>query len=325
MSNPHDTTYLQTVKGLLEYGRPSSDRTGTGTIKCAGLSMRFHMDNGLPLLTSKHVSLKWIEKELRMFLNGITDNKFLTEDGINIWSKFTNEKGELGPIYGEMWRNWPDNAEDGSCYKIDQIADLMQGLKDKPMSRRHIVSGWNPALLPIEGRSHAENVNAGLQALPPCHTMWQVHCFELTGEERHAMLPNDLMLAAVHRTDAQWEVIYDAHKVPRHGVSLQLYQRSADMFLGVPFNIASYSLLLHYIAHSLNMKPLEFIWNGGDCHIYNNHIAQMNEQVERMFDAPPSPAIKITGRSKDLWDYTTHDIILSNYRPMAAIKGEMAV
>lgn len=325
MSNIHDTTYLTTVKGLLEYGRPSSDRTGTGTIKAAGLSMRFHMDHGFPLLTSKSVPLRIIELELRMFLNAITNNKFLTDEGINIWTPFANAEGELGPIYGSMWREWPVMCQSGEEFGIDQIAELMKGLREKPMSRRHIVTGWNPALLPVEGRSHAENVNAGLQALPPCHTMWQVHCFELTAEERHEMLPSGLILTADFKTEAQWNVIFDAHGIPKHGVSLQLYQRSADMFLGVPFNIASYSLLLHYIAHSLNMKPMEFIWNGGDCHIYNNHIAQMNEQVDRMFDAPASPTIEITGPRRDLWDYTTHDVIVKDYRPMAAIKGAMAV
>jgi thymidylate synthase len=325
MSNVHDTTYLQTIKGLLEFGRPSSDRTGTGTIKAAGLSMRFHQDHGFPLLTSKSVPLNWIERELRMFLNGITNNKFLTDVGINIWTPFANKDGELGPIYGAMWRHWPDICEDGSYREIDQIAELMDGLRDKPMSRRHIVTGWNPALLPTEGRSHAENVDAGQQALPPCHTMWQVHVFDLTIQERWAMLPAGLILSADYKTEAQEHVICDAHKIPRQGVSLELYQRSADMFLGVPFNIASYSLLLHYIAHALNMKPLEFIWVGGDCHIYNNHIDQMNEQVERMFDAPPSPTIEITGHRKDLWDYTTHDVILKDYRPMPAIKGAMAV
>lgn len=321
MSNPHDLMYLSTAAHILFNGRKSTDRTGTGTVKAAGMSMRFNMDNGLPLLTSKHVSLKWIEKELRMFLNGITHNSFLADDGINIWTPFTNEKGELGPIYGAMWREWPT---DGMGH-VDQIAELMQGLKDKPMSRRHIVSGWNPALLPIEGHSHAENVNAGLQALPPCHTMWQVHCFELSLEERSAMLPRDLLLPAVVRTDEQNHVICDAHKIPRHGVSLQLYQRSADMFLGVPFNIASYSLLLHYIAHSLNMKPMEFIWNGGDCHIYSNHFEQMEEQIGRMADAPDSPTIEIIGPRRDLWDYTTRDVVLKDYRPMAAIKGAMSV
>jgi thymidylate synthase len=324
--NEHDSLYLQTCSALLhDFGRASSDRTGTGTTKAAGLNMRFDMRDGFPLLTSKFVPMKAVELELRMFLNGITDNNFLKDQGVNIWNAFANEKGDLGPIYGAMWRNWPVMCQNGESYEVDQIADLMKGLREKPMSRRHIVTGWNPALLPIEGKSHAFNVNAGLQALPPCHTMWQVHCHELTVSERHERLPKDLFLTANHRTDAQWHLIYDAHKIPRYGVSLQLFQRSADMFLGVPFNIASYSLLLHYIAHSLNMVPGEFIWSGGDCHIYNNHQDQMNLQFDREKDAPPSPTIKFKCAPKDLEDYTIDDFEIVGYEHMGKIAGAVAV
>lgn len=324
--NKHDSLYLQTCQGLLEYGRPSSDRTGTGTTKAPGLNMRFFMQDGFPLLTSKFTGMRLIELELRMFLNGITDNNFLSSQNVHIWDAFANEKGELGPIYGAMWRNWPDIGEDGSCYQIDQIANLMQGLKDKPMSRRHIVTGWNPTLLPVEGRSHAENVNAGLQALPPCHTMWQVHCHELTVEEReeqHKLRNGSVLLGS--KTESFRHQVLDRLEVPKYGVSLQLFQRSADMFLGVPFNIASYSLLLHYIAHSLNMVPHSFIWNGGDCHIYNNHVEQMNLQISREKDAPPSPQIRFNCAPKDIWDYTADDFEIVGYEHMGKIQGDVAV
>lgn len=318
--NPHDSQYLENCAGLLEYGRPSSDRTGTGTIKAPGLTMRFFMEHGFPLLSSKFVPFKMVARELEMFLKGITDNKFLSDKNIHIWDKFVGDNDELGPIYGAVWRG---RGQESSF--ADQIQELMDNLRDNPMSRRHIVTGWIPDLLPIEGATHAENVNRGLQALPPCHTMWQVHCHELNFEERHALLPEGLILTQEHKSEAQWAIIFDAHKVPKYGVSLQLYQRSADMFLGVPFNIASYSLLLHYIAHSLNMHPLEFIWNGGDCHIYDNHVDQMWEQIGREEEAPASPTILIHSPTKELWDYNRGDFEIQGYNPMPAIKGKMAV
>jgi len=320
MANTHDSTYLRQVKGLLEYGRKSSDRTGTGTIKAAGLSMRFHMDNGFPLLTSKFTSMRFIELELRMFLNGITDNKFLADEGVNIWTPFANENGDLGPIYGSIWRGIDSDEQ-----PVDQITELMKGLRENPMSRRHIVTGWIPKLLPVEGRSHAENVNNGLQALPPCHTMWQVHCCELTVEEREELAQKSHKTYPVLESDEQRNCVFDNLNIPRYGVSLQLYQRSADMFLGVPFNIASYSLLLHYIAHSLNMKPMEFIWNGGDCHIYNNHIEQMNLQISREEEAPASPTIRFACAPKNIWDYTADDFEIVGYKHMGKIQGDMAV
>lgn len=317
--NQHDSLYLQTCSGLLEYGRPSSDRTGTGTTKAPGLNMRFFMEHGFPLFTSKFTAMRLIELELRAFLNGITDNNFLKDQNVHIWDAFTNEDGELGPVYGAVWRGLSPGQQ------VDQLTELMKNLREKPMSRRHIVTGWVPELLPVEGRSHADNVNAGLQALPPCHTMWQVHCHELSLEERWERFPKGIILSADGKTEAQEHLICDAHNVPRYGVSLQLFQRSADMFLGVPFNVASYSLLLHYIAHSLNMVPHSFIWNGGDCHIYNNHVDQMNLQISREKDAPPSPQIRFKCAPKDLWDYTADDFEIVGYEHMGKIQGDVAV
>ena len=319
MPNAHDQTYLYGCQNVLTRGRPSSDRTGTGTTKLPGLSMRFDMRQGFPLLTSKFTSMKIIERELRMFLNGITNNHFLTEEGINIWTPFANDEGELGQIYGAVWRG------ESLHQRVDQIAELMQGLRDKPMSRRHIVTGWIPGLLPVEGVSHAENVDAGLQALPPCHTMWQVHCCELTIEERMDIMTRKGVMIFTDGTDAGRIKVLDEKGAPKYGVSLQLYQRSADMFLGVPFNIASYSLLLHYIANTLNMVPMEFIWNGGDCHVYNNHVEQIQEQFSRMNTCPASPTIRFKNKRENLWDYTADDFEIVGYNPMPAIKGKMAV
>ena len=317
--NNHDSLYLQTCAGLLEYGRPSSDRTGTGTTKAPGLNMRFFMKDGLPLLTSKFTAMRLIERELFAFLNGFTDNKWFESHNVHIWDAFTNAEGELGPVYGAIWRGTNKNQQ------VDQLADLMKNLREKPMSRRHIVTGWVPELLPVEGRSHAENVDAGLQALPPCHTMWQVHCHELTLDERQELMAETHRTYIVVDTEVKQHIVFDSHKIPRYGVSLQLFQRSADMFLGVPFNIASYSLLLHYIAHSLNMVPHSFIWNGGDCHIYNNHVEQMNLQISREKDAPPSPQIRFKCAPKDIWDYTADDFEIVGYEHMGKIGGLMAV
>lgn len=333
--NKHDKTYLDTCKSLLENGFPSDDRTGTGTIKDFGLHMRFPMKHGFPLLTTKKVPIRLIELELRMFLLGITDNNFLKDQDVHIWDAFANDDGYLGEIYGAMWRRWPGkgtahfSAAEGSWVsyeRIDQIAELMKMLRENPNSRRKLVSGWNPALLPVEGVSHADNVNAGLQALPPCHTMWQVHCRNLTIPEREAIHKekNGGRLIGSKTEEFRHQVL-DRLDVPRIGVSLQLYQRSADMFLGVPFNIASYSLLLHYIAASLGMQPIDFIWNGGDCHIYNNHVEQMQTQIARLKECPASPQLWIGNPKDDLWDYTADDIELRNYFPMAAIKGAVAV
>lgn len=320
MPNPHDTTYLFGCQNVLTRGRSSADRTGTGTTKLPGMSMRFDMRQGFPLLTSKFTSMRIIEKELRMFLNGITDNKFLADDGINIWTPFANADGELGPIYGAVWRGLSPGQQ------VDQIQELMRGLRTNPMSRRHIVTGWVPELLPKEGQNHWHNVDDGLQALPPCHAMWQVHCCELTIEERFKLSggaafdepKNEVELATYH-------AFLDRGNVQRYGVSLQLYQRSADMFLGVPFNIASYSLLLHYIANTLNMVPMEFIWNGGDCHVYNNHVEQIQEQYSRMNTCAASPTIRFKAKRENIWDYTSDDFEIVGYNPMPAIKGEMAV
>lgn len=320
--NKHDTMYLSTCKTLLERGFPSDDRTGTGTTKDFGLNMRFSMKDGFPLLTSKKVPIRMIELELRMFLNGITDNNFLKNEDVHIWDAFATDDGYLGPIYGAMWRNWPDGEVGG----VDQIADLMKALRENPNSRRKLVTGWNPDLLPIEGNDHAVNVNMGRQALPPCHTMWQVHCRNLTVAEREAIhkRKNESRLYG-SKTESFRHQVLDKLDIPRIGVSLQLYQRSADMFLGVPFNIASYSLLLHYIAHTLDMEPLDFIWNGGDCHIYNNHVEQMQTQIARIAEAPESPTLWLNKHRDDIWDYNDNDIELRNYFPMAAIKGAVAV
>lgn len=320
--NVHDSEYLDTCKEILLSNRfTPNDRTKVGRHRSPGHTMRFHQLDGFPMLTSAKKSFKMVVAELEMFLKGITHNSFLVDQGVNIWTANAASSGDLGPIYGAMWRGLHESQP------VDQLKKLMEDLRRVPESSRHLVTGWIPDLLPTEGMSYDDNVACGKQCLPPCHALWQVHVFALDQEERHNLFAErcaGIILTADNKTEEQWHKIYDAHDIPKYTASIQLYQRSADMFLGVPFNIASYSLLLHLICHSLNMVPWELIWNGGDCHIYSNHMEQMVEQVDRKKHAPPSPQLVIKGEPKNLWDYTADDIELVNYNPMPAIKGAMA-
>lgn len=317
--NQHDSEYLSTCKDILEYGRlEPDDRTGVGRIRSPGMQMRFLMSDGFPLLTSAKKSFRIIDRELRMFLKGITNNSYLTDEQINIWTPHEGAGQDLGPIYGEMWRG------NRTTQPVDQIAQLMKNLSENPVSSRHIVTGWIPQLLPIEAFTYAENVDAGRQCLPPCHTLWQVHCFRLTLQER-LDIHSERGFTLIGSTDANFRAqVLDALKIPKFGATLQLYQRSADMFLGVPFNIASYAQLLHIICHSLNMHPIELIWDGGDCHIYSNHVDQMKLQISRKRQAPPSPTLHIHAFEKHPWLYEAEDFELRGYDPLPAIKGSMA-
>ena len=219
-------TYLDLLQTILDTGTRKSDRTGTGTISLFGHQMRFDLSQGFPAVTTKKLHFKSIIHELLWFLSGDTNIRYLNDNGVRIWDEWATDEGELGPVYGAQWRNWV--AADGS--HIDQVERLLQDLRKRPDSRRHIISAWNPALLPDESRSPQENAAAGLQALPPCHTMFQFH-------------------------------------VADGRLSCQLYQRSADVFLGVPFNIASYSLLTMMVAQVVGLEPGDFIHTFGDVHI----------------------------------------------------------
>ena len=210
--------YLNLMQKVLDEGQKKSDRTGTGTLSIFGHQMEFDLSEGFPLVTTKKVHLKSIVHELIWFLQGSTNISYLKENGVSIWDEWADEKGDLGPVYGAQWRSWPD----GNNGTIDQIQNLIQGIKTNPDSRRHIVSAWNPALVDE-------------MALPPCHSLFQ---FYVANEE----------------------------------LSCQLYQRSADIFLGVPFNIASYALLTHMVAHVCNLKAGKFVHTFGDAHLYLNHL-----------------------------------------------------
>lgn len=287
--------YLDLVETILIEGVDYGDRTKTGRRSVYGQMMKFDLAEGFPLVTAKSTFFKGVVHELLWFLRGETNIKSLTDNGVNIWNQWADENGELGPVYGKMWRDWPkfsENYNTGEFYEdphgIDQLKELIANLKADPHSSRHIVSGWNPALLPDPTRTAQDNVAEGKQALPPCHTLWQVF---VDGNNR------------MHMT---------------------LYQRSADVFLGVPFNIASYALLLQMIAYHTGKEPGVFTWMGGDCHLYHNHIEQAKVLVGREPLKLPTVEFWYCG-SKNIWDVTPAEIKLHGYESHPAIKGAVAV
>ena len=271
--------YLDLVKHVLEKGELKSDRTGTGTKSVFGYQMRFDLEEGFPMVTTKKLHLKSIIYELLWFLKGDTNIKYLKENGVNIWNSWADPKGNLGPVYGFQWRNWNNDG-------IDQISNLISDLKNNPSSRRHLISAWNPSVLPDTSKSFEVNVANGKAALPPCHAFFQFH-------------------------------------VNNGKLSCQLYQRSADVFLGVPFNIASYSLLTLMIAQVCDLEPGDFIHTFGDAHIYSNHFEQMNLQLSR--EPKKLPTIKINTNIKNIFDFNFEDFILENYDPHPHIKGKVAI
>lgn len=319
MSNKSDWQYLMRLSDVLAYGKERTDRTGTGTLSYFGMQMRFDLTETFPLLTSKKVHWPSVVHELLWFLKGDTNIKYLNDNGVKIWDAWADENGDLGPVYGAQWRSWECP---GIGVVIDQISDLVWNLKNDPFSRRHVISAWNPAVLPDPDDSPQANASRGLQALPPCHTLFQFYVEELTLAEREDIYEGQLL--GSDSEDFRHQVL-DREGVPRLGLSCQLYQRSADMFLGVPFNIASYSLLTHLVAKTVGMHPMDFVWSGGDCHIYLNHIEQVKEQLNRRFDAPKSPKLIILTKRDRLEDYTFEDIELIDYNPMPAIKAPISV
>lgn len=265
--------YHDLMQHVLEHGAEKSDRTGTGTRSVFGWQMRFKLEEGFPLITTKKLHTKSIIHELLWFLRGETNVKSLQAAGVSIWDEWADAQGELGPIYGRQWRSWPAPTTADPGRTIDQIQNLMQELKTNPNSRRLIVNAWNVGQL-------------DQMALAPCHTMFQFY-------------------------------------VAKGKLSCQLYQRSADIFLGVPFNIASYALLTHLVADQSGFEPGDFIWTGGDCHLYNNHIEQAKEQLSR--SAFPLPRLKLNRRAQDIFSYSFEDVVIEGYTHHPAIKAEVAV
>ncbi|MGN6534612.1 MAG: thymidylate synthase [Mesorhizobium sp.] len=261
--------YLDLLQHVLDYGTDRGDRTGTGTRSVFGHQMRFDLGRGFPVLTTKKLHLKSIIYELLWFLAGDTNIKYLNDHGVTIWDEWADEKGELGPVYGKQWRSWPD----GHGGTIDQIANLLNEIRQNPQSRRLIVSAWNPA-----------EVDA--MALPPCHCLFQFY-------------------------------------VADGRLSCQLYQRSADIFLGVPFNIASYALLTMTIAQVTGLKAGDFVHTLGDAHLYSNHFTQAREQLQRT--PKQLPTLWINPDVKDLFSFRFEDFRLDNYVADASIKAPIAV
>ncbi len=277
MTNPIlPSPYEDLLREVMRRGADKADRTGTGARSLFGAQLRFDLRLGFPLVTTKKVHLKSIIVELLWFLRGDSNVRFLQEHGVTIWDEWADANGELGPIYGVQWRSWP--APDGR--RIDQISQLVEGLKRNPDSRRHVVSAWNVGQI-------------GDMALPPCHLLFQFY------------------------------VGPPAQTGGRPQLSCQLYQRSADLFLGVPFNIASYALLTHMVAQQCDMEPGDFIWTGGDCHIYHNHFEQVRLQLSR--PPHPSPALRIHRKPDSLFDYVLADFEVLDYRHHPAIKAPVAV
>ena len=274
--------YLELMRQVLDTGVRKEDRTGTGTLSIFGHQMRFDLEQGFPLVTTKKCHLRSIIYELLWFLKGETNIAYLKQNNVRIWDDWATESGELGPVYGEQWRSW----RGAGGQTIDQIIDLLAQLRSNPFSRRLIVSAWNPAVLPDTSLSPQENAALGKQALPPCHCLFQFYV--LNGK-----------------------------------LSCQLYQRSADVFLGVPFNIASYSLLTMMLAQVVGLKPGEFVHSFGDAHLYLNHLDQAREQLSR--EPLPLPRMQINSAITDLFDFTFEDFTLLDYQAHPHISAPISV
>jgi thymidylate synthase len=262
-------SYLQLLRQVREQGARKTDRTGTGTLSLFGAQLRFRLSDGFPLVTTKRIHLKSVVHELLWFLRGETNTRYLREHGVTIWDEWADANGELGPVYGRQWRAW--RTADGR--EVDQMAEVLQQIRNNPDSRRIIVSAWNVGELPR-------------MALQPCHALFQFY-------------------------------------VAEGRLSCQLYQRSADIFLGVPFNIASYALLTHMVAQQCDLLPGDFVWTGGDTHLYLNHLEQADLQLARQ--SLPLPTLNIRRRPPTLFDYQYEDFEFVNYQHHPAIKAPVAV
>lgn len=274
--------YLDLLEHIINNGEAKGDRTGTGTKSVFGYQMRFDLQKGFPMVTTKKVPFRLIAHELLWFLQGNTNIKYLVDNNVHIWDEWATSSGDLGPIYGKQWVEW----ESPNGETINQIEQVVEMIKTNPNSRRIIVTAWNPADLPDESVSPQENVENGKMALATCHSFFQFY-------------------------------------VANGKLSCQLYQRSADVFLGVPFNIASYSLLVHMIAQQCDLKVGEFIWTGGDVHLYNNTIEQSKIQISR--EPLPLPALKINRKPDSIFDYKIEDFELVGYQSHPHIKAEISV
>ncbi|MDC0586296.1 thymidylate synthase [Gammaproteobacteria bacterium] len=275
--------YLDLLQSILDKGEVKEDRTGTGTRSFFGHQMRFNLNDGFPILTTKRIFFKGVVHELLWFLDGATNNTALKDAGVHIWDEWETESGDLGPIYGHQWRAWPGSVNGGV---IDQIEKIINQINNNPSSRRIIVSAWNVADLPDESISPQDNVKKQKMALAPCHALFQFF-------------------------------------VSQGKLSCQLYQRSCDTFLGLGFNIASYSLLTHMIAQQCDLKVGDFVWTGGDVHLYLNHLDQASEQLTREPYALPKLSIK--RKPNSIFDYAYEDFELLDYQSHPHISAPISI
>lgn len=352
MYNPHDDQYHNLLRIILKYGTHKTDRTGVGTKSWFGHQLRFNLANGFPLLTTKRMFTKGIIHELLWFLRGDTNVKYLQDNGVHIWDAWADKDGNLGPVYGHAWRQFPNTSlMEGAWFSeddkpwgerapdnagelrlrwegtdaqwlrpmaIDQIRESLELLRTTPDSRRIIVTAWNP------GDIHRV-------ALAPCHCLFQFNTRPLSPAERYARaLDSDVSFERINTLD--WDdapglrmitEAMDEARVPKHYLDCQLYQRSADVFLGVPFNIASYALLTHMFAHVLDMVPGHFVHTFGDVHIYNNHVDQVKLQLSRL--SHKAPTIGFKRKITDINDFQFSDIFINNYISHPPIEAPIAV
>jgi thymidylate synthase len=271
--------YLDLLKHIKDKGIQKGDRTGTGTKSVFGYQMRFDLQEGFPMVTTKKLHLKSIIYELLWFIKGDTNTNYLSENGVRIWNEWANENGDLGPVYGAQWRNWNGDG-------IDQLLNVIEQIKTNPNSRRLMVSAWNPSVMPDTTVSFEENIANGKAALPPCHAFFQFY-------------------------------------VTEGKLSCQLYQRSADVFLGVPFNIGSYALLTMMVAQVCDLEYGDFIHSFGDVHLYNNHFEQADLQMSR--EPKPLPTMKMNPAIKNIEDFTFEDFELVDYEFHPHIKAAVSI
>lgn len=336
--------YLDMMRHIRDNGIRKSDRTGTGTLSVFGYQMRCNLQEGFPLLTTKKVFTKGIIHELLWILKGETNIKYLVDNGVHIWDEWADADGNLGPVYGQQWRSWPGSVSQGYVVggdgmagdswtnlafdsygiaevdqdkaikrgTIDQIANVIHSLRTNPDSRRHIVSAWNPA-------------DIDSMKLPPCHALFQFYTRELSYLQRVNIIrrmPGFHVLAATQPMDKVIEIM-DGQSIPRRYLDCHLYQRSCDTFLGVPFNIASYAMLTHMIAQVVGMVPGEFIWTGGDVHLYLNHSDQVDLQLSR--EPRPLPKLHLNADVREIDDFVYEDFTLEGYDPHPAIDAPVSV
>lgn len=313
--------YLKLLEEVMAFGNEKSDRTGTGTVSVFGRQVRYPLHEGFPIVTTKAVHFPSIVHELLWFISGDTNIKYLTDNGVRIWNEWADKDGNLGPVYGSQWRNWKTANGD----TVDQLANVVNLLRTNPDSRRIIISAWNVGEL-------------DQMALPPCHCFVQFYVEPARQYERHKffltkegytepeiknILNNNMQHISQGATLESQKAYFDSKGVPTFKLSCQLYQRSADIFLGVPFNIASYALLTHMLAQVTDMIPGDFVHTFGDLHLYNNHVEQALEQINRQ--PFPLPSLKLNPDIKEIEEFKFEDISLLNYQSHPKIKAPVAI